>query len=346
MQFTRSEAKDWARAHFKGLDGIVSPSFTPDLADLDEDGIRHDVRQNISKGMFSFLCQTEVCAMTFEERKRFLEIACDEAGGAVLVSMFTGIDTVEQDIELLKHFERVGGTHTLLGWPGTFYARSEDDVYAITRQVCDATNVAVDLWPKPRYDFGRFHPSQFNPELVERLTDIPNVVAIKAYLSDGIGKWAELQHRVGDKVLLASGEPEEWPITVAQYGQQWAGPGSYTTFEGEDCKSPRIVSMFQRFQQGEFAKAMELYWELAPITLGARKVMSTGWMGMKYMQWLTGGNGGVYRQPTSVLTQQDKDAMRAGVRAAGIVPREPEEEFYVGRVNYARGVRPRAYSFA
>jgi len=171
-------------------------------------------------------------------------------------------------------------------------------------------------------------------------------VAIKAYLSDGIGKWAELQHRVGYKVLLASGEPEEWPITVAQYGQQWAGPGSYTTFESEDTRNLRIVSMFHRFQHGEFAKAMDLYWELAPITLRARKIMSAGWMGMKYMQWLTGGNGGVYRQPTNVLSQQDKDAMRAGVRAAGIVPREPEEEFYVGRANYATRVRPRSYAYA
>jgi 4-hydroxy-tetrahydrodipicolinate synthase len=338
MEFTKTEAKAWARRNYLGLDGIVSPSFTPDLSRLDEAGIRHDVRQNVTKGMFSFLCQTEVCAMTFEERKQFLAIACDEArNSSVLVSMFTGIDTVEQDIELLEYFETLGGTHTLLGWPGTFYARSEDDIYCITKKVCEATNVAVDLWPKPRYGFGRFHPSQFNPQLVERLTDIPNVVAIKAYLSDGIGKWAEIHHRIGDKVLLASGEPEEWPITVAQYGQQWAGPGSYTTFDGEAPQSPRMARMFQLFQCGQFSEAMALYWELSPITLGARKVMATsGTMGMKYMQWLTGGNGGVYRQPASMPLQHDKDAMRAGVQATGITPREPEEEFYVGRSGYAK----------
>jgi 4-hydroxy-tetrahydrodipicolinate synthase len=343
MEFTRAEAKAWARIHYRGLDGIVSPSFTPDLSELDEEGIRHDVRQNIGKGMFSFLCQTEVCAMSLEERKRFLEIACNEASGRVLVSMFAGIDTVEQDIELLRYFESIGGTHTLLGWPGTFFARSEEDIYAVTRWICDSINLAVDLWPKPKYDFGRFHPSQFNPELIERLADIPNVVSIKSYLSDGIGKWAEIQHRVGDRVLLASGEPEEWPITVAQYGQQWAGPGSYTTFDAEDTRNPRALDMFKRFQAGDFEGGMRLYWELAPITLGARKIMSAGWMGMKYMQWLTGGNGGIYRQPTSTLSEQDRAGMRAGVLGARITPREPDEEFYVGRVNYARGVRPARY---
>lgn len=339
MEFTKSEAKQWAKKHYKGLDGNVSPSFTPDLEKLDEEGIRHDVRLNISRGMFSVFCQTEVCAMTLEERKRFVEIVCDEVKGKVLVSMFSGIDTIEKDIELLKHFEKVGGTHTLLGWPGMFYAKSEEDIYRATKKVCDATNVCIDLWPKPKFDFGRFHPSLFNPQLIERITDIPNVVAIKAYLTDGMGKWAEIQHRVGDKVLLQSAEIEEWPITVAKYKQQWAGPADYFIFDttGGDT---RIVRMFNLLFNGDFLKAMELYWELAPITLGARTAMfQSGMMGVKYMQWLTGGNGGMYRQPAMPMFQRQKDAMRAGLKAAGITPPENEEEFYVGKLNYAKGLR-------
>ena len=339
MEFTKSEAKQWAKKHYKGMDGNVSPSFTPDLEKLDEEGIRHDVRLNISRGMFSVFCQTEVCAMTLEERKRFVEIVCDEAKGKVLVSMFTGIDTIEKDIELLKHFEKVGGTHTLLGWPGMFYAITEEDIYHVTKKICDAANVAVDLWPKPKFDFVRFHPSHFNPQLIERITDIPNVVSVKAYLSDGFGKWAEIQHRIGDKILLQSAEIEEWPITVAKYKQQWAGPADYFIFD-QTSDNPRIVRMFNLFLKGDFLKAMDIYWELAPITLGARAAMfQSGMMGVKYMQWLTGGNGGMYRQPAMPMFQRQKDAMRAGLKAAGVTPREPEEEFYIGRLNYAKGLR-------
>ena len=46
-----------------------------------------------------------------------MEIVCDEANGEILVSATTGIDDVEQDIELLKHFKKVGGTHTLSWLP-------------------------------------------------------------------------------------------------------------------------------------------------------------------------------------------------------------------------------------
>jgi len=339
MEFTKSEAKQWARKNYKGLCGTLSPSFTPDLKELDEEGIRHDVRHNINKGMFSVFCQTEICALTIEERKRYIEIACEEAKGKTLISMFTGIDTIEQDIELLRHFEKIGGTHTLLGWPGMFYAKSEEDIYQATKKICDATNLAIDLWPKPKFDFGRFHPSQFNPKLIERITDIPNVVSVKAYLGDGIGKWAEIHHRLGDKILFQAAEPSEWPITVGQYKQQWAGPADYVIFD-QSSDNPRILRMFNLFLEGDFLEAMDLYWELYPITIGARDTaFQSGMLGMKYMQWLTGGNGGMFRQPTIPIFQHQKDAMRAGVKAAGITPPENEEEFYVGRLNYAKGMR-------
>ena len=341
LEFTKSEAKQWAKKNYKGLEGGIGPSFTPDLSELDEEGIRHDVRHNISKGMFSVFCEVEVCAMTFEERKRFVEIVCDEAKGKVLVSMFTGVDNVEQDIELLKHFEKVGGTHALLGYPGTFYARSEEDIFQVTKKVCDSVNLAIDLWPKPKFDFGRFHPSKFNPRLVARITDIPNVVSVKAYISDGLGKWAEINHLVGDKILLQAAEPAEWPITVYKYGQQWAGPADYVIFD-QTPDNPRIVRMFNLFAKGEFLKAMDIYWELAPIIMDARDAafqLPNLFIGMKYLQWLTGGNGGMFRQPCDPIPQSNKDAIRAGLKAAGITPREPEEEFYVGRVNYAKGAR-------
>ncbi len=115
LEFTRSEAKAWAKKHYNGLDGTIAPSFTPDLSELDEEGIRWDVRHNIRKGMFNVLCETMIGMMSFEERKKFMEIVCDEAKGKILVSVTTGIDDFEQDIELLQHFEKIGGTHTLFG---------------------------------------------------------------------------------------------------------------------------------------------------------------------------------------------------------------------------------------
>ncbi len=120
-----NQSEEWARKNYHGLDGTIAPSFTPDLSDLDEEGIRWDVQHNIRKGMFSILCETMIGVMSFEERKRFMEIVCDEAKGKILVSVTTGIDDVEQDIALLQHFEKVGGTHTLFGYPVTSLQRTK-----------------------------------------------------------------------------------------------------------------------------------------------------------------------------------------------------------------------------
>ena len=118
----------------------------------------------------------------------------------------------------------------------------------------------------------------------------------------------------------------------------------YVIYDDENSENTRIVRMFNLFVQGEFDKAMELYWELAPIHMNAMKIalyQGGGFVGIKYLDWLAGGNGGMLRQPGNRLTQRAKDAMRAGLNAIGVTPREDDEEFYVGRVNYAKGARAR-----
>lgn len=44
MGNTKRDLKLWAKEHLRGVENTLLPSFTPDLAALDEEGIRHDVR--------------------------------------------------------------------------------------------------------------------------------------------------------------------------------------------------------------------------------------------------------------------------------------------------------------
>jgi len=109
-----------------------------------------------------------------------------------------------------------------------------------------------------------------------------------------------------------------------------------------------MVMMFDLLLNGEIDKAMDIYWELSPIIEIAGSVLAqvsyfdTGIVTAlvdKYCHWCNGGNGGTLRQPTGRLHDYNKERIRAALRAAGLTPREPEEEFYVGRVNYAKGAR-------
>ncbi len=53
MEYTRSEAKLWAKNTMKGLEVPIFPSFTPDLKELDEEGIRFDVNHIHANGFTS-----------------------------------------------------------------------------------------------------------------------------------------------------------------------------------------------------------------------------------------------------------------------------------------------------
>ena len=79
-EYTRAEAKGWARETFHGACNVIIPSYTSDLRSLNEAAIRHDVRRNIELGFWGALLVSEA-GTSLEEMRRFMEIAMDEAGG-------------------------------------------------------------------------------------------------------------------------------------------------------------------------------------------------------------------------------------------------------------------------
>jgi hypothetical protein len=68
----RSERKDWAHEHLKGLGSLVMPSFTPDFKNLDEEAIRHDIRHRVRQGFTS--CTVSANGANAEQTKRMWEL--------------------------------------------------------------------------------------------------------------------------------------------------------------------------------------------------------------------------------------------------------------------------------
>jgi 4-hydroxy-tetrahydrodipicolinate synthase len=350
LEFTKFEAKQWAKQHMKGLEVPIFPSFTADLEKLDEEGIRWDVNHIIKNGFASLLVAVEACVLTFEERKKFVEIVCEEVNKRIHVSVMVMQDTVEQDIEMLKHMEKVGCTYATIGHPVQYYPRSAEDIYAEFKYICDATNMGVVFYPG-RLHTWKLHPSYFPPEVLARIADIPNVMAMKIGGGSSMAITVMSFRLCGDKILVNDPMPDRWFITVPEYGQQWSGAGPFYAMQTPE--NPRMVNLFNTLVNGDVDKAMDMYWE------GQKRMGGGGGggglegayfhtglvtaMNDKYSHWLVGGNGGSVRQPTGRLYDYQKEGMRAAVRAMGVTPREPEEEFYVGRVNYSKGARLKKY---
>ncbi|OGO40118.1 MAG: hypothetical protein A2147_08325 [Chloroflexi bacterium RBG_16_57_8] len=345
LQYTKSEAKQWTKQHLKGLEAVIFPSFTPDLRELDEEGIRYDVSHLIANGFSSALVSPESCGMTFEERKKLVSIVCDEAKGRMHTSVAVMQDTVEEDIEMLRHIEEVGGTFATLGHPIQYHPWSVEDICQMYKHMCDSTNLAIVFYPG-RLHTRKFHPSYFPPELLPRIADIPNVVAMKIGGGSSLAITVMSFRLCGEKILVNDPMPERWFITVPEYGQQWAGAGPFYAMQTPE--KPRMVNMFNLLREGQVDNALDIWWEggggggsldESYFHTGIVTALSD-----KYAHWCNGGNGGTVRQPTGRLPDYQKERIRAGLKTLGFTPREPEEEFYVGRVNYAKGVRLRRYA--
>ena len=337
MEYTKKDAKDWAKEKFRGLENGLLPSFTPDLSDIDEKGIRWDVQTSIRHGFFATLIGPD-CGTTIEELKRMIEIVVDEARGKIMVGLWAMFDSFEVTIDMLKFCEDAGVDNALLALPHNFIPKTEDEIYLRYKEMIESTNLAINLYPTHKYNFGRFHPSTFNPQICNKLADIDNVVGMKIGVIEPPGYTFDCFRLFGDKILVSNPLESMLPLLVSEFGQQWGAGFKYEMYQTPEDQ--RYVKCFNLMVDGEWDDAMEIYYSFAPIR-GVLAAMMQGifwgtyaYTHWKYQQWLTGGNGGLTRLPDFKMYEHEKIGFRSALKAIGISPREPDEEFYVGRVNY------------
>lgn len=337
MNIARSERKSWAKEQMVGVQNITFPSFSPDMSTLDEDGIRWDVQQAIRHGFFATLCACET-GLTFEEAKQFVTIVADEARGKLFISVTLLFDSIEKNLAMAAHAEQAGCHLLQIGFPPNYYPNNEQVIYETARAMCEATNLGIVLYPSPHYNFERFHPSGFPLGLIKKLAVLDNVVAVEA---GEPGLAADLINRVGDQIMVSNPVERLLPLMVQSGNQQFIGPGCYEAYQSPE--TPYMVNYFRLLREDQQEAAMEIYWKLSATRgLFESRQLSTAMLGcyhwplQKYYQWLTGGNGGYTRQPCMKLHQHEMEQTKFLLMQLGIMPRQPDEEFYYGRANFEK----------
>ncbi|MBD3306290.1 hypothetical protein GF348_07920, partial [candidate division KSB3 bacterium] len=261
MKLAKSEMKTWAKENLKGIQNCLIPSFDPDTLQLDEEGIRWDVRQTIEHGFVATLCVAEA-GLSMDESKKFLKIVADEAKDDLIVSFTAMGDTINHTLEMLEHAEKVGCDCAFIDYPFSFFPKSEDEIYDVTKKMCDTANLAIFLHALPKDNFMALHPSGYAPSLLSRLSDIENVVA--AEITDA-GLIAEYFRVCGDKIVLQCPLERFMPLMVQQFGLQLMGPGTYELYQSPEKRY--LVDYFDLLLKGDYDKAMEIYWSLTPVRI-------------------------------------------------------------------------------
>lgn len=338
----RSELKPWAREHFQGAENIVMPSFSADLRELDEAAIRLDVRQSIRHGVFSVFCAIET-GLSHEEKKRFLEIAVDEAAGQVCVGFPLQGDSVQENIELLQHGQRIGASHAMVSYPQNLSLADPERLIRYHEQLIEASDLALVLFHNDKFGLEHIHPSGLPLPVYDRIVERDTVVAIKVSVMD-LATLDLCFERYGDRVLVSTPTILQLPLAMTHYDMQWTGAWTIEAFQTPE--QPLVIEILEALRNHEIERAMGLFARLGPLfaTFGPRlaRMMPSGtyhWTFFKYLQYLSGGNGGVTRPPAMRLTRADLAEIRGAFAACGLQPAEgADAEFWRGRSAKAAGV--------
>ncbi len=321
--YSKTEAKEWAREVYQGLDTTHLPCFTADTLELDEKGIRHDISMLAEQGFFAItLVSGGEAGTTLEEDKRWVRWCVDEVRGRAGITMNLRYYTLAENIMMAQLAEELGCHSVMISYPSNFHARSEDEVYQYTKAICDAVNIAVILFPSVKNDFPA--PYRVSATTLARLAELPNVVALKI----GVLEWTwidECFRLFGDDILISYPFDDAWPTMIGKYNMQWSGAAPWHNMQTAD--DPRQVNMFKLIRAGRMDEAGALYWQTDPIRKAILSIaMPSALMGMynfdqwKYCDELFGLTGGEMRMPKMIIHPWQKHQLREAMLASGFQP--------------------------
>jgi 4-hydroxy-tetrahydrodipicolinate synthase len=314
MKYRRHEAKDYARAHLKGIWAAALTPFSPDRA-LDEAGLRKNFRHWIDDlgvdGVFVSGKQGEFFSMSVAERKRTFDIAVDELGGArtILSCSDQNLDVV---VDLARHAQAIGAGYIVVHAPVLhFLHRQDETLYRYYQTISEQVEIGIALWSHP--DSGYL----MSPELCVRIAEIPNVVAIKYSVPRDM--YVRLSRLAGDTMLVSTASEAEWLDNILELGWRLylCSSPPYLLQSKADRRMREYTDLAFR---GEATRARAVRDSLDPVraafkrTRPAEKFHSHS----KYWQKLLGQVGGTVRLPMLELTEQEKDATRRAFETCGL----------------------------
>ncbi|PVA11590.1 dihydrodipicolinate synthase family protein [Pelagivirga sediminicola] len=315
MKYAKNEAKEHARAHMRGIWAAALNPFLPDGA-LDEAGLRRNIRHWIDdldiKGLFIAGKQGEFFSMSVPERKRNFEIAVDECGGRAGTIMSVSDQNFDTVLELARHAQDCGADYIVVHAPVLHFVSDPDEiVFNYYKAICDAVDIGIAMWSHP--DSGYL----MSPELCARISDLPNIVAIKYSVPREM--YVRLTHMVGDKIHVSTASEVEWLDNIEELNWRLYLCSS-PPYQLQTASDRRMDEYTRLAFDGKFEEARRVSRSLDPVreairsTKPADKPQAHG----KYWQELLGQTGGSVRFPMLELTNEEKTATREAFEACGL----------------------------
>jgi 4-hydroxy-tetrahydrodipicolinate synthase len=315
-KYTRGAAKEYARAHLRGIWAAAQMPFRPDDHSLDEAGFARNMRHWTGplgiNGVFVSGKQGEFFAMSVAERKRSFEMAVDATAGRAGTIMSCSDQNMDVVIDLARHAEAVGADFIVVHAPLLHFLHARDEtLFEYYKYISERIDIGIAMWSHP--DSGYL----MSPELCARIADLPNIVAIKYSVPREM--YVRLTHLAGEKLIVSTASEDEWFDNIVELNWQVYlcsnPPFLYQTAEDRRMRDYTDLAM-----RGEIGRAKKIRDSLEPVRAAFKRSRPAEkpQAHAKYWQELLGQVGGPVRRPMLQLTEAEKAATRAAFDACGL----------------------------
>ena len=315
MNYSRSNAKAYARQNMKGIWAAALMPFTEDLR-IDEDGFHQNVlhwTEDLGiEGLFISGKQGEFFSMTVSERKRSFELAVEATRGRGQTIMSCSDQNLDVVMELAHHAEDVGADYIVVHAPALHFTTAQDDtLMGYYRSISENVDIGIALWSHP--DSGYL----MSPELCNRLADLENVVAIKYSVPRPM--YSELSSMASDRIHVSTASEDEWLDNIIELDWKLYLCSS-PPFLLQTTNDRRMHEYTQAAFEGRVEDARRISASLDPVraALKGTRPPEKPHAHQKYWQELLGQIGGRVRAPLLELTDNEKRITREAFEQCGL----------------------------
>ncbi|MFW9896144.1 MAG: 4-hydroxy-tetrahydrodipicolinate synthase [Candidatus Thorarchaeota archaeon] len=314
------------------MPALVTP-FNKHDESINEENLRNLVNHLIEQGVTGLVpvgTTGEFVNMTFEERKKVIEIVVDETNGRVPVIAGTGESGTKLVIDATKAATDIGVDAVLIVTPYYLKPKAKgiyDHYYTITEK----TDIPIVL-----YNIPACTGVELPWTVVEDLIDIENIVAIKD--SSGDYKYfSALLEKVSEKISVLIGWDEN--VLGALAG------GAAGCILGSANVIPKIwLEIYDHVKNNRLTEAQILQKKVQKL---ARLLINSGALGVKSCLNMMKIPVGTTRQPLVIgdaLSYEIKDELRVELEKLGLIEKK-EIHFEIGEKPltsrfYAIGITP------
>jgi len=237
--------------------GVIPPLITPVDSDdrLDEKAFRNIIEHVIAggvHGVFALGTTGEFYGLELEEKKRAIAVALDQVRGRVPVYAGASAITTRECMRLARLAEEEGAQAVTVLTP-MFISPSEEELYRHFRAIAASTTLPVLLYNNPDRT-----GISMSAQLVERLAEIPNIVGVKDSSGD-LTLTSEYIRRTRGKNFRVLAGRDTLVLATLVYG------GYGCVAASANVAPSLVVEIYDRFQAGDLAGALEAQYRLAPL---------------------------------------------------------------------------------